>query len=306
VWLSADALVQVFMTGPTSSTDQTLQDYLDSLLQVEPPVEEKLASVKFAAASNIATLPAAPRPVRPAPVRPYAEPIRTLNLRLPPVVEPPPAAVDVPVAEKIVVAPIVEPVPETAAARVEPASTAPVIESLDAELSLEQMAAPAAWLANGRPSWAQQPFECLLFKSGGLTLAAPLVELGSIYPMEAGSLTTVFGQTSWFIGLLPVKEYNARAIDTAMVVMPERYQAAMRDAYRYLITLYGSDWGLAVDEVVNSVVLDPADVRWRGQRGKRPWLAGTVVEQMCALLDISQLAWMFHNQDRKRQRPEPA
>jgi len=91
-----------------------------------------------------------------------------------------------------------------------------------------------------------------------------------------------------------------------MVVMPERYLESMREQYHYLLTLFGSDWGLAVDEVINSVVLDPDNVRWRGQRSKRPWLAGTVVEQMCALLDISQIAWMFHNQDRRRQTLEPA
>jgi purine-binding chemotaxis protein CheW len=105
------------------------------------------------------------------------------------------------------------------------------------------------------------------------------------------------------MGLLPVKDYNVRAIDTALVVMPERYEQPMRENYRYVISLYGADWGLAVDEVMNSVRLDPDQVRWRGQRSKRPWLAGTVVDQMCALLDIGQLAWMFHNQDRKRRQP---
>jgi len=30
-------------------------------------------------------------------------------------------------------------------------------------------------------------------------------------------------------------------------------------------------------------------VKWRGATGKRLWLAGTVIERMCALLDIDQL-----------------
>jgi purine-binding chemotaxis protein CheW len=107
------------------------------------------------------------------------------------------------------------------------------------------------------------------------------------------------------MGLLPVKECNMRIVDTARVVMPERYDEAMRSGYRYVITLNGSDWGLAVDQVANAVRLDPEQVRWRGQRSQRPWLAGTVVAHMCALLDAAQLAWMFHNQDRKRRARRP-
>lgn len=291
------------MTGSSNNSDEALQEYLDSLLLAEPPTEDRFAPIKCAAAGNVATLPSINKPARQNVIRPFAEPIRTLNLRLPPVA---------PAVEVIEVAPVVA---EVAAVVVE--SRAPSVPEpeysepipavdTDTTTSLAHMTEPAAWVDNGRPHWAQQPFECLLFRSGGLMLAAPLVELGSIYPMDVDALTNVFGQTSWFMGLLPLKEYNARAIDTAMVVMPERYQESMRAAYRYLITLHGSDWGLAVDSVVNSVVLDPDNVRWRGRRSKRPWLAGTVVEQMCALLDVSQLAWMFHNQDRKRQTLAPA
>lgn len=297
------------MSGSSNSSDQALQEYLDSLLLAEPLAEDRVAPIKMAAAGNVATLPAPSKAARPSVIRPFAEPIRTLNLRLPPMAAPAVELIEAPViVAEVVAAVVVEPprpsVPEPD--RSEPLLAANVVADVDAVTSLEQMAEPAAWQSNGRPHWAQQPFECLLFRSGGLMLAAPLVELGSIYPMDVDGLTNVFGQTSWFMGLQPLKEYNARAIDTAMVVMPERYQEPMRSAYRYLITLHGSDWGLAVDEVVNSVVLNPDNVRWRGQRSKRPWLAGTVVEQMCALLDVSQLAWMFHNRDRKRHTPEPA
>lgn len=162
------------------------------------------------------------------------------------------------------------------------------------------MAPPQPWQANGRPQWGQQPFESLLFKVGGLALAVPLVELGSIYLLEDDALTPIFGQAPWFMGLLPTKDYNVRVVDTARVVMPERYRDTMRADYRYVITLHGCDWGLAVDKVENAILLDPQQVRWRGLRSQRPWLAGTVVDHMCALLDASQLAWAFHNQDRRR------
>ncbi|RPT74986.1 hypothetical protein [Pseudomonas aeruginosa] len=46
----------------------------------------------------------------------------------------------------------------------------------------------------------------------------------------------------------------------------------------------------AVHQVSRSIRLDPAEVKWRSQRSQRPWLAGTVIEHMCALLDVAALA----------------
>jgi len=282
-------------------------------------------ALKRAAGDNVAPLLSAARPVRSPAARPYAEAIRTLNLRmpLPPVAPATEVAAPVETRSEAVVAPAVE----LPAAVVEPAvtsalqaeviaetkqliETSPPAALVDVALApsaaaaldndLTSMPPPAAWLSNGRPQWAQQPFECLIVQAGGLQLAAPLVELGSIYPLDAEALTPIFGQTDWFMGLLPVKEYNVRVMDTALVVMPERYDAQMCDRYRYVVSLYGSDWGLAVDAVVGTTLLDPDRIRWRGERSKRPWLAGTLIDLMCALFDIAQLAWLFHNQDRKR------
>lgn len=153
------------------------------------------------------------------------------------------------------------------------------------------------WLANGRPAWAQQRFECLLFTVGGLTLAVPLVELGTIYQLN-DEITPIFGQVDWLMGLLPVNGANIRTINTAKVVMPERYKEDMQAQYRFVITLNGVDWGLAVDAVSTAIKIQPEDVRWRSERSARAWLAGTVVEHMCALLDVSQLTKMFVAQQR--------
>jgi purine-binding chemotaxis protein CheW len=174
---------------------------------------------------------------------------------------------------------------------------------IEAGIDTEQVETPQArfqptpWLENGRPCWAQERFECLLFSVGGLALAVPLVELGTIYPLD-NELTPIFGQADWFLGLLSVKGVNIRTVNTGKVVMPERYNGTMEETFSYVITINGVDWGLAVDSVSTAITLVPEDVRWRTQRSKRPWLAGTVVEKMCALLDVSQLAAMFVDQDR--------
>lgn len=185
-----------------------------------------------------------------------------------------------------------------AEAPVSPAISTQVTEiTADAAGGVKNHHATSTWMENGRPEWAQQPFECLLFKTGGLALAVPLVELGTIYPLTE-ELTPLFGQADWFMGLLTVREHNIRTVNTAKIVMPERYNEGMRDGFRYVLSINGVDWGLAVDNVANAVMLDPNTVKWRSERSKRPWLAGTVVDHMCALLDVSQLAAMFVGKDK--------
>ncbi|HCN44706.1 MAG TPA: chemotaxis protein CheW, partial [Pseudomonas sp.] len=143
---------------------------------------------------------------------------------------------------------------------------------------------------DGRPDWAAEPFECLLFDVAGLTLAVPLVCLGSIYALAGQELTPLFGQPEWFLGILPSQAGNLKVLDTARWVMPERYRDDFREGLQYVISVQGYEWGLAVHQVSRSLRLDPSEIKWRSQRGQRPWLAGTVIEHMCALLDVAELA----------------
>ncbi|MDO9322391.1 MAG: CheW domain-containing protein [Pseudomonas sp.] len=154
--------------------------------------------------------------------------------------------------------------------------------------------------AGGAPSWAQEPFECLLFDVAGLTLAVPLVCLGTIYSLAGQELTPLFGQPDWFLGLLPTANGNLKVLDTARWVMPDRYRDEFREGLHYVISVQGYEWGLAVHQVSRSIRLDPEAVKWRGQRTQRPWLAGTVIEHMCALLDVAVLAELIASGAAKR------
>ncbi|MGG2396207.1 CheW domain-containing protein [Pseudomonas sp. SH1-B] len=178
----------------------------------------------------------------------------------------------------------------------------PVIEQAppEVELVLEPAAQPDALLPDGRPAWAQEPFECLLFDVAGLTLAVPLICLGSIYPLEGQELTPLFGQPDWFLGILPSQSGNLKVLDTARWVMPDRYREDFREGLQYVISVQGYEWGLAVHQVSRSIRLDPNEVKWRSQRTQRPWLAGTVIEHMCALLDVAALAELIASGAAKR------
>lgn len=159
---------------------------------------------------------------------------------------------------------------------------------------------PSAATTDGRPDWAEEPFECLLFDVAGLTLAVPLICLGSIYPLQGQELTPLFGQPDWFLGILPSQAGNLKVLDTARWVMPDRYRDDFREGLQYVISVQGYEWGLAVHQVSRSIRLEPSEVKWRSQRTQRPWLAGTVIEHMCALLDVAALAELIASGGAKR------
>jgi len=152
------------------------------------------------------------------------------------------------------------------------------------------------WADNGRPQWAQDRFEALLFEVAGLSLAVPLVALGQIVPIDK-KLTVLSGRSDWFMGILPSVIGDIRTVNTALFVMPERYEDTFVDSAKYVVSIDGLTWGLAVDAINQPVTLDADDVQWRTERSKRPWLAGTVKSKMCALIDIPQMANLLEQAD---------
>lgn len=290
----------------TSRPQLALQSYLDSLLQdvteeltlpLEAAAEEIAAEAvldEFQAAvleeqardARTAAVTAAPAAVAPAKTAPVAvidaaPPVMASISTIAPLLKalvPPPVEVPAPQEPAIVeVQPTVIEVEQTL--------VPPVVE-----VHLPPSNTPPPVESDGRPSWAAEPFECLLFDVAGLTLAVPLVCLGSIYPLAGHELTPLFGQPEWFLGILPSQAGNLKVLDTARWVMPDRYRDDFKQGLQYVISVQGYEWGLAVHQVSRSLRLDPNEIKWRSHRGQRPWLAGTVIEHMCALLDVSELA----------------
>lgn len=157
----------------------------------------------------------------------------------------------------------------------------------------EPAVSAATWLANGRPSWAQEAFDCLVFSVQGLKLAVPMILLGSIHRLDK-EMTPLFDQPSWFLGLLPVQqEQNLRIVDTTQLIMPERYDPQQAAPVNFAIGVYNSDWAFAADSIEGSLTIAPEAVKWRSQRTRRPWLAGTLISEMCALIDLDAFAGLL-------------
>lgn len=296
-----------------------LQSYLDALLQ--EATFEDFAPEPVAQPVAAPVAPAAPvalvvsQPLAPLTAEPQAAVVQTADASVSldefeaAVLEEQVRDARLSVSARAPVAELRAPAPMAPASDA-PTTAAPVADEPPAQLgqvidlhqpgSAELPAAPLKLLDDGRPVWAAEPFECLLFDVAGLTLAVPLVCLGSIYPLAGHDLTPLFGQPDWFLGILPGQNGNLKVLDTARWVMPERYRDDYREGLQYVISVQGYEWGLAVHQVSRSVRLDPSEVKWRSQRQQRPWLAGTVIDQMCALLDVSALAELIASGAAKR------
>ncbi|MFT6388401.1 MAG: purine-binding chemotaxis protein CheW [Cellvibrionaceae bacterium] len=154
------------------------------------------------------------------------------------------------------------------------------------------------WLENGRPNWAQGKFDILLIEVNGLQLAVPLIALGQIQAMDE-NLTPLFGQSDWFMGLQQSPVGNIKTVNTAKFIMPERYKD--EHDYKFVVSINGLNWGLAVDRIHQPISIDPDSIRWRVNRSSRPWMAGMVRDHMCVLLDIPSMGELLQKQDENHQ-----
>ena len=147
----------------------------------------------------------------------------------------------------------------------------------------------------GKPRWAEREFQAMLFKVAGLTLAVPLVDLNGVIEWDEEKITEMPGHADFYLGLMNHLGKNVPLVDTAKLVLPPDKLKLMAgdDPLARLgrvVLIHDSAYGLACDDVNEVIILKPEDVRWRSSRTKRRWLAGTVIEHMCALIDADAFA----------------
>jgi len=180
---------------------------------------------------------------------------------------------------------VVEPVQEQV-------STEPAVETLrEAKTIVANSEVPV--FSEGAEPLASDEFQILLFDVSGVKFAVPLDNLNGILEWS-DEVTAMPNRSDWFLGILAERERQIKVIDTAIVVVPSKFRGQHDPNNLKKIILIGdSCWGLACDAVSEVVTLNRKDVRWRNETTKRPWLAGTVIEHMCALLDADEFASML-------------
>ncbi len=153
---------------------------------------------------------------------------------------------------------------------------------------------------NLKSAWGKGSFQTLIFKVGEIKLAVPLVKLGGIHRLDP-NITHIAGQPDWYMGLTRDQIGNLSVIDTALWIMPDRLPVAkeIRLDYEYVVLLDDTRWALACGSVQDALMIKEDDVKWSSQNSKRPWLAGMLIDQMCALLDVDVLVEMLEQLSNK-------
>lgn len=248
--------------------NEALTDYLDALLREVPP-----DAAPPREAPTLCPVEAAPAEVTPP---------RTAQP------EPPPKAPEPPVARRA---------PESPAEVTTPRPAAPVAEPEPTPEPEPETPPPApadTAAEQGPPAWSRPDFQALLFQVGRMNLAVPLVKLHSVLPWNE-DITGMPNQPDWCHGVFRFRDRNVTVIDTARLVLPEHAVGEEEDSDEkaHILIVGDGRWGLVCRTVGEVVRLTPEEVKWRRAGGQRPWLAGTVLGRLCALMDTEAFADML-------------
>lgn len=132
-----------------------------------------------------------------------------------------------------------------------------------------------------------QPFEV-----AGLTLAVNGANVTAIVPAPWQLEPPANTGTSLACALVHGGD-RVPVLDVARLVL-QPVRAAALDAdiaarCSSLILIEGGRLALAVDTLGEAFDLPESDIKWRGSGGQRLWLAGTIANRRCALLDTAEL-----------------
>ncbi|VAW92994.1 hypothetical protein MNBD_GAMMA22-569 [hydrothermal vent metagenome] len=144
-----------------------------------------------------------------------------------------------------------------------------------------------------------EAFQVMMFKTAGLTLAIPLVELSGVI-FWPDNITVMPGHKESYLGLAQHQDKKIPIIDIAQIVFPQDRAKTWvdfnnNDRLKRIVFINNFEWGLACDAVNEVITIEPSQIKWRKSNTKRAWLAGTVVEYMCALLDTIELSKLLNS-----------
>ena len=145
----------------------------------------------------------------------------------------------------------------------------------------------------------KEAFQIMMFKTAGLTLAVPLVELSGVITWP-DTVTELPGHKESYLGIVQHLGKKVPVIDIAQIVFPQDristiIDSESQDRLQRIVFINDFEWGLACDAVNDVITIETEQIKWRKAGTKRAWLAGTVVEHMCALLDTKELSKLLNS-----------
>jgi purine-binding chemotaxis protein CheW len=140
------------------------------------------------------------------------------------------------------------------------------------------------------PEWAQTPFQILRFRVNGINLVVPLLSLTGIITLDR-PITQLPGQPLWSRGVVTNHETKVVVVDSRRLLMLEG--EIEETSYTHLLLIGEGAWGLAVEGLGDTTIIDKEAVRWRSDEVPHPWYAGILVEELSVLLDVEGVLEML-------------
>lgn len=144
--------------------------------------------------------------------------------------------------------------------------------------------------AKPRPGLYDQPFQCLLFHTLGSEFAVPLAALSGILRWD-GQAAKLPGQPVWHRGVIPYRDGKLGLVDLDVLLGVRTLEDVPET---YILAFAEGRFGLLCKELLPPKTLTKEDVKWRKERGDRPWSLGTLREQLCPLMDLDEIEALLH------------
>jgi len=142
------------------------------------------------------------------------------------------------------------------------------------------------------PARRAGPLRVRVLQVAGVSLAVPLERVNRVITGN-GQLKALSATVPLLLGVLSYPGGEAWVVDTAGLILPrDNRPRRAADASQFVVLDEGR-LALACTGIGEIMELQDSDVNWRTAAGKRPWLAGTVLRQMCALLDIDAVTGLL-------------
>lgn len=145
----------------------------------------------------------------------------------------------------------------------------------------------------GVPDWAKTKVQYLQYTVINMKLATPMEKLAGVIEWD-GTVTAVPGGASWMIGLIRNQDKNVQLVDTKQIINSTADlaldSAASGISGKYVVLIDEGRWGLLCDSVAGVLNLEPSAIRWRSERKRLRFIAGTITSELCFVLDPELLA----------------
>ncbi|GEM_PF-5035521 len=132
-------------------------------------------------------------------------------------------------------------------------------------------------------------FFALLLEIDGIKVAMPLAELGGIHTLD--NMSKLPSKSKINMGLLYKNTGRFTCIDLAKVILPDRFpdNASSSLDYKFAVQLDHTGYVVACESACETTIIHKSDVKWRDEKTKHAWKAGTVLSSMYVLADVKGL-----------------